>query len=95
MNVGDRAYIYHSGKAREIVGIARVICSHFPDPTDTSGRFVAVQVKAVRALPHAVSLGAIKANPVFDDFLLVRHSRLSVMPVSVHEWHEIERISQG
>ena len=81
MKVGDRCFFYHSGEGKEIVGIAEVVKSAYPDPTDKAGKAVAVDVKAVEPVKTPVTLAAIKADPKFQDFKLVRQSRLSVVPV--------------
>lgn len=94
MNKGDHAFIYHSGKARSVIGTALVTRASFPDPSDASGRFVAVGVRALEALEREVSLAEIKAEPSLADLLLVRHSRLSVMPVGAAEWQQILRMSR-
>lgn len=86
MRKGDQAFFYHSGKAREIVGIVEVCRAYYPDHTDPSGRFGMVDVRAVKPLPKPVSLAAVKAEPRLKDLLLVRHSRLSVMPVDDVAW---------
>ena len=86
MKLGDRAFFYHSGKAREIVGVMEIVNEYYPDPTDTTGRFGMVDIAPIRPVEKPVSLAAIKANPRFADLALVRHSRLSVMPVSKAHW---------
>ncbi len=86
MTVGDRAFFYHSGKAREIVGIMEVVKEYYPDPTDPSGRFGMVDVAPVKPLGTPVSLARIKADPSLGDLALVRQSRLSVAPVSERQW---------
>jgi len=57
MKKGERAFFYHSGKERRIVGIVEVIGEYRPDPTDASGKFGLVVVKAVRDLEKPVTLG--------------------------------------
>ena len=94
MAVGDRAYFYHSGKAPAVVGIVEVIKAQFPDPSDDSGRFVAVTVRALSPLPNSVSLKRIKAERALADCLLVRQSRLSVMPLSKKHWDAIAQLAQ-
>jgi len=89
MKKGDQGFFYHSGKAREIVGIVEVIGEYHPDPTDESGRFGLVEVKAVRDVPKPVTLAVIKADPKFKDMSLVKFSRLSVQPVTAEEWKRI------
>lgn len=86
MAVGDRGFFYHSNEERAVVGVVEVIRTYYPDPSDESGRFGMVDIKAVAALPQPVTLAAIKAEPRLADFALVRQSRLSVMPVSDAQW---------
>jgi predicted RNA-binding protein with PUA-like domain len=86
MRAGDRAFFYHSNIGKEIVGIVEVVREAYPDPTDETGRWVSVDVKAVGPLPKPVGLAAIKADPDFAELALVRQSRLSVMPVSEAHW---------
>jgi predicted RNA-binding protein with PUA-like domain len=86
MKKGDRVFFYHSGESREIVGLVEVIREHYPDPTDTAKKFVAVDVKAIKPLPKPVTLAAIRAEPRLANMVLVKNSRLSVQPVSAQEW---------
>ena len=86
MKKGDLGFFYHSGEERRIVGIVEVIGEYRPDPTDDSGRFGLVVVKAVRDLPRPVTLAEIKATPTLKDMVLVKNSRLSVQPVTAAEW---------
>ena len=82
MKKGDRAFFYHSGEDREIVGIVEVVREHYPDPTDKTGKFVVVDIKAVAPVPKPVTLAAIKAEPKLKSMALVKFSRLSVQPVT-------------
>ena len=89
MRVGDRAFFYHSGDVRAIVGIVEVVREYYPDPSDKSGRFGMVDLRAVAPLPKPVSLATIKADERFTHLALVRHSRLSVMPIDEAAWRLI------
>ena len=89
MKKGERAFFYHSGAGKEIVGIAEVIAACYPDPTDKTGKFVAVDVKAVTPLPKPVTLAAAKHNAALNDMVLVNNTRLSVQPVSAAQWKAI------
>jgi len=93
MSVGDEVFYYHSQEGLEIVGIAKVVRGAFPDPSDASGRFVAVELAPVRALPRSVTLAEIKATPSLGDMKLVRQSRLSVSPVTPDEWAVIRAMA--
>ena len=86
MKVGDMACFYHSGKDRQIVGVVKIVKEYYPDHTDASGRFGMVDVEAVKSLQTPVSITEIKARSEFSEFLLVRNSRLSVMPVEPNHW---------
>jgi predicted RNA-binding protein with PUA-like domain len=86
MRIGDRAFFYHSNIGKEVVGIVEVVREAYPDPTDETGRWVCVDMKAVRPVPQPVTLAAIKAAPELAELALVRQSRLSVMPVSDPHW---------
>jgi predicted RNA-binding protein with PUA-like domain len=86
MKKGDRAFFYHSGEERAIVGIVEIVKEYYPDDTDPTGTFGRVDVKAMRPVPKPVGLAAIKADGRFKDLGLVRLSRLSVVPVSADHW---------
>ena len=89
MKAGERAFFYHSGATREIVGIVEVARTYYPDPSDETGRFVAVDFRAGAPLKKPVTLSRIKAEPGLSHLLLVRHSRLSVMPIDEASWARI------
>lgn len=89
MKVGERAFYYHSNEGKEIVGIAEIIREHYPDPTDPSGKFVCVDLKAVAPLKTPVTLATIKAEPKLAEMALLKQSRLSVQPVTDAEWRLI------
>lgn len=93
MKVGDRCFFYHSNEGKEIVGIAEVVKTAYPDPTDKEGKAVTVDVKAVEPVKTPVTLAAIKADPRLKEFGLVRQSRLSVVPVSDEQWKMIMKMA--
>lgn len=86
MKKGDRAFFYHSGGEKAVVGIVEVIREAYPDPTDKTGAFVCVDLKAHDPLKQPVSLADIKAESKLADMVLVKNSRLSVQPVTAPEW---------
>ena len=89
MKKGDRAFYYHSNEGKEIVGIAEVIRENYPDPTDKTGKFVCVDIKAVAPVPQPVTLVAIKDEPKLSEMALIKLSRLSVQPVTAEEWKQV------
>ena len=86
MKPGDRVFFYHSNEGKEIVGIAEVIKEAYPDPTDKTGKFVCVDIKADKPLKTPVTMAAIKADKKLSAMALVKYSRLSVQPVTAEEW---------
>ena len=90
---GDRIFYYHTGDEKAVVGIAKALSAPYPDPEDSSGKYVAVDIAPVKRLPRPVTLAEIKADASFKDFALVRIARLSVMPVTDAQWTRIERMA--
>ncbi len=80
MKPEDKVYIYHSQKEKSIVGLAAIIGDPFENKDDPR-RSWAVELKFEKKYNTPVTLSAIKSDDNFNDFLLVRNSRLSVMPV--------------
>lgn len=93
MRRGDRAFFYHSGVGREVVGVVEVAREAYPDPTmrpdDAKGAWVCVDMRTVAAMPRPVTLARMKADPALDGLPLLRQSRLSVVPVSEPHWTHI------
>ena len=86
MKKGDLCFFYHSVNEKRIVGIVKVVKEYYPDPSDASGRFGMVDVKAVKPVKRPVTLAEIKGEPRLEEMALIRQSRLSVMPVSEEQW---------
>lgn len=86
MQPGDQALIYHTGDERQAVGLASIASAPYADPRLNEPKLVVVDVMPIRALARPVALAAIKADPAFADFALVRQGRLSVVPVSAEQW---------
>ncbi len=95
MRRGDEVLFYHSGDDKAVVGLATVEKPAYPDPTAVEPGWVAVTLKPRRALARPVPLAQIKSDPAFKDFLLVRNSRLSVLPVSAAEFARILELAGG
>ena len=93
MKKGDQCFFYHSVNEKSIVGIVEVHKEHYPDPTDKSKKFVAIDVKAVKKLKDPVTLDRIKKNYKLKEMPLIKQSRLSVMPLTVDEFNEILKLS--
>ena len=86
MKKGDLAFFYHSNEGKEIVGIAKIVRTAYPDASDASGKFVCVDIAAEKPLKKPVTLDAIKATPKLSEMALLKQSRLSVQPVTSEEW---------
>jgi predicted RNA-binding protein with PUA-like domain len=93
MKVGDRVLFYHSGKGKEVVGLAEVIKSAYPDPTADDPQWVAVDLKPVKPLGSPVQLAAIRYDNRLSQLPLIRQSQLSVMQLTKDEFDVI--VSMG
>jgi len=90
MTVGDQVLIYHSVNQKQVVGLAVVSQSCYPDPTDNPKEsWLVVNLQPVRPLEQPVTLAQIKADPQLADIPLVRQSRLSVMPLDLKDFERI------
>ena len=86
MEIGDLAFFYHSVNEKSIVGIVSIIEKYQDDPTDKTGRFGMVVVKAIKSFTKSVSLSEIKSNEKLQGTSLIKQSRLSVMPITKEHW---------
>ena len=93
MKKGDLCFFYHSNIGKEIVGIVEVIKTSFIDPSDKERKFVAVKVRFKNRLKFPVSLENIKKNKDLKDLVLIKQSRLSVMPIDTKSWKIILKMS--
>jgi len=86
MRPGDKVFIYHSQGEAAIVGLGRVASEPRPDPKDN--KLVVVDFEFLTRLEPPTTLREIKASHLFDDWSLVRQSRLSTMaaPKAFVEW---------
>ena len=89
MRVGDLGLFYHSNIGLEAVGVLEIVREFYPDPTDPTGRFVAVDVAPHHTLAKPVTLAQMKATPALSDMPLFRQFRLSLVPVRATEWATI------
>ena len=89
MKPGEEVLFYHSGADKAVVAIAKVAKEAFPDASDPTGRFVAVELTPVRRLARPVQLSQLKAEASLAGLVMLRQSRLSVSPIGEPEWARI------
>jgi len=89
MQPGELALIYHTGDQRQAVGLAEITSAPYADPQAGDPKLVVVDLRPLRRLPQPVTLTAVKADPAFADFALVRQGRLSVVPVTPEQWGKL------
>ena len=90
MKRGDKVLFYHSVSEKAVVGAAEVSREHFPDATDE--KWIAVEIKPLEKFAKPVTLEAIKAHKDLQNIALVKHSRLSVMPLTQKEFETIMKL---
>ncbi|HEX4477691.1 MAG TPA: EVE domain-containing protein [Polyangiaceae bacterium] len=81
MKKGDLVLYYHSGDDKSVVGIAKVVREGYPDPSAKEGDWTAVELAPVRPFKEPVTLSAMKADKKLTGLALIKHSRLSVVPI--------------
>ena len=89
MALGDQVFFYHSVVGKEVVGIAKVVQTAYPDPSADEPAWVCVDLAPVKPLPKPVTLEQIKAEPALKNIGLVRNSRISVIPLSEEEFRTV------
>jgi len=94
MRGGDKILFYHSGSEKAVVGVAIVALETFQDPTDDSGKWIAVQIKPFEKFAKAVTLGEIKADVNLQNIALIKQSRLSVMRLTREEFETILKFNE-
>lgn len=98
MKKGDLALFYHSVNEKQVVGIAKVVGEAYPDPTVTANAkqrdWSVVDFAPVKAMKEPVELATLKADPALAEMIVVRHSRLSVTPVTGAEFKRVLKLGQ-
>jgi predicted RNA-binding protein with PUA-like domain len=94
MESEDILLFYHSNEGLEIVGIAKVLHTAYPDPTAEKGDWSAIDIVPVKKFNRAVSLKEIKQHPELQDIGLIKQSRLSVMPVTDAQFDTILQLAE-
>jgi|ERR1700677_3730612 predicted RNA-binding protein with PUA-like domain len=78
MQPGDHVFIYHSGGASGVVGMALVRAAGRVDPKNPKS--AVADLEFAGRLEPATTLAEIKQSKKFEDWALVRQGRLSTMP---------------
>ena len=86
MKKKDLCFFYHSVSEKLIIGIVEVVREHYPDPTDETGRFIAVTVKFLKKLEKPIGLEKIKKNKQLSHLSLIKQNRLYVMTIDFKSW---------
>ena len=94
MRCGDLVLYYHSVSEKQIVGIAEVTKTAYPDPTANEGDWSCVELAPSKALQQPVNLELIKGDELLKNMALVRNSRLSVTPVTPKEFARILKLAK-
>ncbi len=89
MKEGDKVLLYHSVNQKQVMGTTTVTKEFYQDPTTEDERWVAVELQPETAFAHPVTLAEVKAEPTLENIALVKHSRLSVMPLEEAEYDQL------
>ncbi len=89
MKIGDKVLFYHSVSEKAVVGLAEVTREAFQDSTDSTEKWVSVEIKPLEKFAKPVTLEAIKQHEKLRNIQLVKQSRLSVMKLTNEEFETI------
>jgi predicted RNA-binding protein with PUA-like domain len=91
MAKGDLLLFYHSNEGKDVVGIAKVARTAYPDPTadPDDDDWSVVDVAPVKRMKAPVPLTTIRDDPTLAEMQLLRRSRLSVVPVTPEEFARV------
>lgn len=87
IRAGDEVLVFHTGNERAVVGLARAVSDAYADPKRGEmndrgeAKFAVVDVEPVARASTPVTLAALRQQTAMKDFVLLKQSRLSVMPV--------------
>jgi predicted RNA-binding protein with PUA-like domain len=95
MKKSDPVFFYHSVSEKHIVGLASVAREAYPDPTAKEGDWVCVDLVPAKTLARPVPLAAIKNESALKDILLLRNSRLSVIPLTKPQFDRLLAMAGG
>jgi len=82
MKKGDAVFFYHSVTDKAVVGVAKVVKEAYTDATAEEGDWACVDLAPFKALAQPVTLAAVKGDKVLSGSLLVKQSRISVVPLT-------------
>jgi predicted RNA-binding protein with PUA-like domain len=94
MKKGDWVLYYHSVTEKQVVGLARVAKEAYPDPSATEGDWSCVDLVPVKALKQPVGLDAMKSDARLRDLPLLKHTRLSVVPLTPPHFERLLALGQ-
>ena len=94
MKKGDLVMYYHSVSEKAVVGVAKVTTEAYPDPTAKEEGWSVVDLKPVKAMVESVTLDQIKTDPKLVEIVLIKQSRLSVMPLRAAEFKRILQLGK-
>lgn len=92
MAKGDIALIYHSGDEKAVVGVARIVKEAYPDIDPDGGDWAQVDLQPLQTLSRPITLSEIKTTKPLADMLLIKQSRLSVMPITENHYTTILKL---
>ncbi len=94
MRKGEFVLFYHSGADKAVVGLARVEREAYADPTAREGDWSSMDLAPVKELNKPVSLVTIKTDKVLKDMVLVKQSRLSVIPLTHEQFQQVLKLGE-
>jgi predicted RNA-binding protein with PUA-like domain len=93
MRRGDRVLCYHGRPDHSLYAIAEVTRDPYPDPHDTDGKLLVIDLRAVERLPKQVTLDELRENRLLRKVKFLKNTRLTICPLTDGEYTEILRMA--
>ncbi len=91
---GDKALIYHTAPDKAVVGSAKVVSAPYPDPKNSEGKAVVVDVEPGARFKTPVPLASLRENRKLRGMAFLKIQRIAVSPLSKEEYNEIVRMGR-
>ncbi len=100
---GEKAFFYHTGNERSIVGTSEVVSKPYSNPLESNPKLLVVELIPLTKMNKPVSLKMLKElaekekdndTVIWKDWDLLRLPRLSVIEVTETQWKEVLKLSQ-
>lgn len=93
VRAGDRVLCYHGQPARALYALAMVTRDPYPDPNDSTGKALVIDLRAILRLPKPIPLEQLRADKALRKVKFLKNLRLTISPLDDAEYEEMLRLA--